>query len=251
MTATITTDRELWKKVYQMYMIDDIPLGEIANRLGYVQDGRSITKLARTFGIPSKKHKYLYNDLYRKHFTDRQEQILLGSLLGDGCIMQRTSRNCEYTETHSVYQLEYISWKQRELYPFVKEVKIGHKNTQATIKSVALPQLGFYRGSFYPSDKKIIPVESLEWLDTLALAVWYMDDGSISKRGIVKFCTHGFNLGNVGMMQGWLMTKYKINSRIHLDREYPVLYLRKESNDKFFSLIEPHIIPSMRYKLGQ
>lgn len=251
MTAKISSNRDLWRKVYQMYMIDDVPLGEIANRLGYNQD-TSIIDVAHKFGMPSKKHSYLYNDLCRQMFTDEQEQILLGSLLGDGCIMQRTSRNCEYVETHSIHQLEYISWKQRKLYPFIKDVKVGHKGVDAQLKSVALPQLGFYRGAFYPKDKKIVPVESLQWLDDLALAVWYMDDGSISKQqGSVKFATCGFNLGNVGMLQGWLMMKYGVKSHIFMDKEYPNLHIMKEDTGKLLSVIEPHIVPSMRYKLGQ
>lgn len=251
MSAKICTDRALWKAVYQAYMIDDVPLGEIANRLGYAQDN-SIVDVARKFGIPSKRHKYLYNDLYRQMLTDEQEQILLGSMLGDGYIAQRTSRNCEYKETHSIYQLEYIQWKRDKLYPFVDDIRVGHKEKTAQIKSVALPQLGFYRNVFYPNGKKIVPVESLAWLDDLAVAVWYMDDGSISKsQGNVKLCTHGFNLGNVGMLQGWLATKYNIISHIYMDREYPFLTIMKESSDKFLQIVEPHIIPSMRYKLRQ
>ena len=250
MSASINTDRCLWKKVYQMYMIDEVPLGEIANMLGYAQD-TSLINVARQFGIPSRRRNDLYNDLYRTMFSDEQEQILLGSLLGDGCIVQRTSRNCEYKETHSIHQLEYIQWKRDKLYPFVDKVYIGHKQVTTQIKSRALPQLGFYRGAFYPKDKKIIPVESLAWFDDLAVAVWYMDDGSISKQGNVKLSTHGFNIGNVGMLQGWLATKYGVESHLYIDRNYPYLVVQRSSSDKFLSMVEPYIIPSMRYKLGQ
>ncbi len=251
MSAKICTDRTLWKAVYQAYMIDDIPLGEIANRLGYSQD-TTLIDVARKFGIPSKRHKYLYNELYRQMLSDEQEQILLGGLLGDGCIVQRTSRNCEYKETHSIYQLEYLQWKRDRMYPFLDKIYIGHKRNTAQVKSVALPQLGFYRNAFYPNDKKIIPVEALEWLDDLAVAVWYMDDGSISKsQGNIKLCTHGFNLGNVGMLQGWLATKYKVMAHIYMDRTYPFLTIQKESCDRFLRVVEPYIVPSMRYKLGQ
>lgn len=252
MSKSVNTDRELWRRVYKMYMVDNIPIGQIANELGYSQD-EGTNHLCKKFGIPSRRRNDLYNPLAKQMFTDEQEQILLGGLLGDGCIVQRNSRNCEYKETHSVHQLEYINWKQVKLYPFVPRVTIGHKGEDAFIKSVALPQLGFYRGAFYPNDKKIIPVESLQWLDNLALAVWYMDDGSRNKSsGQITFATCAFNLGNVGMLQGWLATKYNILSYLRMDRGiYPRIELQRQSNDKFLSTVEPYIIPSMRYKLGQ
>jgi recombination protein RecA len=234
-------------------MVDEVPLGEIANRLGYAQDN-SVNSIAKKFGIPSRRgsRKDLYNDLYKQMFSDEQEQILLGSLLGDGCILQRTSRNCVYSETHSIHQLDYISWKQKKMYPFIQKVQVGHKQVSAYMKSVALPQLGFYRNVFYPKDDKIVPVESLAWMNELAVAVWYMDDGSISKNNKnIKFSTHGFTPSSVGMLQGWLATKFDIISRVYYDRNYPFLQIMHNSNDKFISLVEPYIIPSMRYKLGQ
>lgn len=252
MTKSVITDRDLWKRIYKMYMIDNIPIGQIANELGYAQD-ETINHVCDKFNIPSRRRNDLYNPLAKQMFTDEQEQIILGGLLGDGCIIQRNSRNCEYKETHSVHQLDYINWKQVKLYPFIQRVTIGHKGQDAFIKSVALPQLGFYRGAFYPADKKIVPVESLQWLDDLAVAVWYMDDGSITKQWrTIRLATCAYNLGNVGMLQGWLATKYGVLSYIRMDRGiYPTIEIQRQSNDKFLSVVEPHIIPSMRYKLGQ
>jgi len=251
MSKSNLINRELWKSVYKMYMVDKIPIEEIAEKLGYQPE--SISKLREQFGLPPRTKEWLYNEYAASMFNEEQEQIILGGMLGDGCILSRTSRNPIYTETHSIHQLEYISWKQTKLYPFVKSVSIGHKETQAQIRSVAMPQLRFYRNVFYPDDHKLIPVESLKWLDDLALAVWYMDDGSITqKSSVMRFATCGFNLKTVGMLQGWMATKYDIMSYIYVDKGiYPNLVIQKESNNKLMKIIEPHIIPSMRYKLGQ
>lgn len=252
MSKKIATDRDLWRRVYQRYMIDAVPLGEIANELGYAQDN-TIRDVAHKFGLPARRNHWLYNDLAKQMLTDRQEQILLGSLLGDGYLNHRADRNSQFQETHTVYQLEYLNWKQKEMYPFVDKVTIGHKKTQAQFRSKALPQLNFYRNVFYPNGKKIIPVEVLGWLDNLAVAVWYMDDGSITtKDATIRLATCNFHISNVGMLQGWLVAKYGILSYIRLTHgKYPVLAIQHQSNDKFLSIVEPHVIPSMRYKLGQ
>lgn len=253
MSKPIIYDRDLWKKVYKHYMVDQKPLEWIAEQLGYHPD--AISKLRETFGLPARTRQYLFNSAARIMFSDEQEQIILGSLLGDGCVMARDSRNPLYTETHSIHQLEYADWKAKKLYPFITHVGkpyIGHKGTQVIIKSVALPQLEFYRKVFYPNGKKIFPVESLSWLDDLAVAVWYMDDGGISKiNQQITLSTCSFNIGTVGMLQGWLATRYKILATIQVRNGYPFLVIQKASNERFLGIVEPHVIPSMRYKLGQ
>jgi len=250
MSKSIATNRELWKKLYQLYLVEQIPVEHIAARLGY-SDGTVIIDICRKFGMPSRRRIDLYVEEAKMMFTPEQEQILLGSILGDGCVLKRSSRNPIWTETHSIHQIDYLSWKQTKMYPFIKDISIGHKGTVVYMKSRALPQLGFYRGVFYPKDKKIIPVEALEWIDDLAVAVWYMDDGGISKEEQqVKIATCGFDTRTNGMLQGWLAEKYKIHFEVRWHRNYPSLVLQKGSNKKFFSIIEPYIVPSMRYKLG-
>jgi recombination protein RecA len=232
-------------------MIEKKPVADIAYEMGYMSDD-VMYKVLHQYGIPTERRTGRLNPLYKEFFTDRQEQILLGGILGDGCVLAREQRHPKYTETHSVHQLEYLDWKAKEFYPFITKVQIGHQAVQGQIVSCGLPQLHFYRNLFYPEDHKVIPVECLNWLDELALAVWYMDDGSFTKTsGQVRIATCSFKVHEISMIQGWLMGKYGILSYIHINRNYPVLCIATNHNDKFFGLIEPHLIPSMRYKLGQ
>ena len=258
MSKSIATNRELWKKLYQMYMVDQLPCDHIAARLGYA-DENTVQDTRKKFGMPARKRADLYTKEALLMFNDEQEQILLGSVLGDGCIMSRTSRNPIYTECHSIHQMEYLSWKQKRMYPFMRDLEIGHKGTAVMMRSRALPQLGFYRNVFYPNNKKIVPVEILEWLDDLALAVWFMDDGTVSQRDTMfSIATCSFDARTNGMLQGWLATKYKLwftvswakGGGYNKDGLYPYLRLQKECSRRFIEIIEPHIVPSMRYKLG-
>ena len=234
-----------------MYMVDNVPVEEIAKRLGYTS-APVINDLRTKFGLPPRTKDWLYNEYAKSMFTDEQEQIFLGGILGDGYVQDRTSRNPIYSETHSIHQLEYANWKQSKLYPFVQKVTIGHKGSSAVIKSVAMPQLRFYRNVFYPQGKKTVPIEAIDWFEPLAIAVWYMDDGSISKNEKqITISTCSFDLRVHGMLQGMLAIKYGVYSYVTITKgTIPRIVLMKESNNKFLSMVEPHIVPSMRYKLG-
>jgi recombination protein RecA len=257
MSKSIATDRELWKKFYQLYMVEHLPVDHIAERLGY-SDDTVVESIRRKFGCPARRRADLYTKEALMMFSPEQEQILLGSILGDGCIMNRDSRNPIYTESHSIHQIDYLSWKQTRMYPFMKELEIGHKQVSVMMRSRALPQLGFYRGVYYPDDKKVIPVETLEWMDDLAVAVWFMDDGTCSKgQNQFRFSTCGFDMRTNGMLQGWFAAKYGLYfyvvSMFNKDygKPYLNLVLQAQCNKRFVEIIEPHIVPSMRYKLGK
>jgi hypothetical protein len=257
MSKSIATDRELWKKFYQMYMIDQIPVAFIAERLGY-SDDTVLDKVRRSFGCPTRRRANLYTKEALLMFSPEQEQILIGSILGDGCIVNRENRNPIYSESHSIHQIDYLSWKQTRMYPFMRELEVGHKQVSVMMRSRALPQLGFYRGVYYPNDKKVVPVETLEWMDDLALAVWFMDDGHCSKgENIFGIASCSFDTRTNGMLQGWLASKYGLYFHVspmfskQAGKSYNNLILQKQCNKRFVEIIESHIVPSMRYKLGR
>lgn len=247
-------DREKWKILYQAWMVDELSPSQVAGLAGY-SDEAVIYKALKGYGIPIERRSGRRNPLYATMLTDDQEQILLGSMLGDGCIRSNgEGRAPYYVETHSIRQLGYLEWKAGMLSPFIKNVSkpyVGHKGTQAYIKSGNLPQLGFYRSLFYVDDKKSVPIEALEWMKPISLAVWYMDDGSMSRSsGQISLATCAFDALTAGRLQGWLLGKFEVKFSVVFDREQPKLVLQKADNDRFLELVSPYIISPMRYKLG-
>jgi len=100
------------------------------------------------------------------------------------------------------------------------------------------------------------------------LAVWFMDDGVTSwtqkKREEhpnsnftpeVYFCTNCFPKEMCEVIIAWLKEKYgiesgiKIKSNANKTKQYNLVSIRFVSVGKFFSIISPHILPSMRYKV--
>ena len=121
------------------------------------------------------------------NLTRGQEQVLMGGLMGDGSLGGRKKdTNCpHYVEAHSTAQSEYLAWKFRALVnldPTIKEstavVKgIGHQVVKMITKSA--PALWKFREMFYPGGKKHVPEYAIKNLDSLGVAVWIMDDGSL------------------------------------------------------------------------
>lgn len=59
-------------------------------------------------------------------FTEYQKEILIGSILGDGCFkMNRKGINASFDENHSLKQLDYCEWKRQQLLPLANNMTFG------------------------------------------------------------------------------------------------------------------------------
>ena len=122
--------------------------------------------------------------------SNEQQQVLMGSLLGDGGISKgnEASKSVNkkgghrYRVTHSAAQFYYLDWMADAFSEFKPTFfRRKAKNT----KDVDFQCTRFFteaRKLWYPNGKKRIPDEVWERLDTLGLAVWMMDDGNVIKR---------------------------------------------------------------------
>ncbi len=103
----------------------------------------------------------------------------------------------------------------------------------------------------YPRGRKTV---SSNWLSQihspLALAVWYMDDGSLGKGANMRISTYGFAMKQHIILQNWLKQKWGVDSQIRKDTRGRGYYLAfpARSRDSFLDLIRDYVIPSMQYK---
>lgn len=136
-------------------------------------------------------------------FDDDDIQILLGSILGDGCIKKNSApavRNYLFYEGHGMKQADYVMWKVEQLAAFhpkyARDNSPSKKQTggRMAMWTVSHPIFTMLRGKFYrPTDagergkKGIVPMDLLARLDLLGLMVWYLDDGylGIKKDGTI------------------------------------------------------------------
>lgn len=130
--------------------------------------------------------------------TTTQKAVLTGGLLGDLHIQKNTKANtCRLRFCHGVNQKEYCDWKY-EIFkipfcettqaPFIEErtngnnysFYTGYKNEFLQVHSLWYPVIDKRFVKTVPLDiKKILT-------DPLALAVWYLDDGT--KRSDTESC---------------------------------------------------------------
>lgn len=98
---------------------------------------------------------------------------------------------------------------------------------------------------------KILPRNISHYLTPLALAIWIMNDGGISGKGL-KIATNNFTYDEIKILNSLLFDKYKIKSSIHKtgkDNQYN-LYILSESMSILTKIVKPYIISSMKYKFG-
>ncbi len=179
--------------------------------------------------------------------TNRQKEILIGSLLGDAYITVRGQIQFEQSD----HQKEYLFWKHQELssmsYKNISKAKRFDKRYQKEYFSYRFWTRQYFlswRERFYFKNRKIVPKDIQ--LTPLSLAIWYMDDGCLSDNKCI-LATDGFSKKEINFLQMLLLKKYKIRSSVKNESKIMIL---KESLNKFFSIVSPYIIQSMRHKIS-
>lgn len=195
--------------------------------------------------------------------TDEQREVLIGTLLGDGHLETKNQgQTYRLKIEHTIRQRAYVEWFYDLFQDWVRTAPIvrsrevmfrGKKKSYERIGFATLStgSLRFYAQQFYQDGKKIVPKLIHRWLTPRALAVWYMDDGSIKSNHhkSIFLNTHSFSESDLKRLQSALEKQYGVKSTIRIQKDGRQLYLLSETVENFLNLIYPHVIPSMRYKL--
>jgi LAGLIDADG DNA endonuclease family len=178
-----------------------------------------------------------------------QQQIIVGTLLGDGTMRCKTNALLEVN--HCLAQRSYVDWKYRQLAPLVRtspRERAGNGGRIAyrfvTRSHAALTP---YYYLFYRDGRKEVPDV---YLSPLTLAVWFMDDGSRS-RGAVYFNTQQFSDDCQLRLVRKLWNQWNIQASLNKDRVYKRIRLSLKGTEIFVRLVDGLVLPSMRYKLPQ
>ena len=201
---------------------------------------------ARKLNLKMKVGKY--KDLLSIGLTDTQNEILIGSLLGDGTLTKvENERLSSFKEAHSPKQREYLFWKYENLKPFSnyfkKEIRkttiknIGNKisytdtpHEMFVMKTIFHPIFTDLEKKWYARDKnndyifddngkriKIVPEDIV--ITPLTLAVWFFDDGHRNEKdGQAYFSTQSFTfdeceflvskIKDLGILNCWVRNRY-------------------------------------------
>lgn len=210
----------LLKKIYssQDYSMDDI-LKYFPNR----KKTRILSK-AQKLGLKRPTNE----DLLPKELTNKQHQILIGTLLGDGCLIRVKTQNSYFRFEQKEENKMYVKWIRDNLYPFCE---CGPKNSSHSgkirnndNKIINDEKNKLYSYYIYSKNHPIFTKLEKKWylrdddgnyikkkvgnkgkeekikivprdlkLTPLIVAVWFFDDGcNCPKNKNAVFCTNGF-----------------------------------------------------------
>lgn len=200
-------------------------------------------------------------------FSPAQLQMLLGTLLGDGCLACQSKQSGIYYSRHGGKQHEYNCQKFTILSEFTNtEPKLtknlGYGKISSRWQSKSLPEFKVFKNLCYSGyrDGRSIKKVTRKWLSLMtieAVAWWYMDDGSLApETGYTTFHTEGFTEPEVRLLSLWLKKTFGIHNKIRTVKSrskpgtyYWIIHLNYPATRKLFDLIQPYVLPCMRYKV--
>ena len=198
---------------------------------------------------------------YKKLIIENDlRQLLIGSLLGDGsfCSIGRNTKNRYLSIAHSMKQEEYLKFKVSILNRYGLASNIQYRVTknsryksgevsECRHKSRLHPIFTDIRAKYYDQHgHKRVHREFVKDIDELGLAIWYMDDGYVTKNSCI-FSSCSFTLEEQQILADILLEKFDLH--FNLGKHDNSMYLHAKDFPKFIKLIKPHVIPSMQYKL--
>lgn len=249
------------KALVKLYVDEDKTTYEIAD---IFKCHRSvISRRLKRYRISIKRHKRAYSFYYEQNLNSIQKNLIVGSLIGDGCVSKHHEgiNSCRFVEQHSIKQLQYLEWKKNILQNFVSnDIRIVHNSTNKSygnklgciFETVLHKDFAPFYEMFYDNKIKKIP---LLQLSPLGLAVWYFDDGSVSKinqRGnfySVQLHTEGLDDQSIENLRTILEQQFSINSGITQTRGYKLISLGHRDTNKLMEIVKPYVIPCMAYKI--
>ncbi len=191
--------------------------------------------------------------------SDYQSQVLIGLLLGDGCLERaKFSLGARLKVSQSIKQNEFVVWLYEVFKDFVQtppRVKQTQRNSikheEVVFNTLTHPCFKSFYEMFYPAGKKIIPESIDQILTPTALAVWFMSDGSIKSkesRGRI-LNTQSFTKSDIKRLIFILKSKFDLQCSIRTQRDGLQIYISGKSAGILDNLLRDKILPSFYYKL--
>lgn len=217
---------------------------------------------------PRKTSKsYMQADKMRmSHIPQQETEIIYGTLMGDGSLIQQTNGFHRISFTHGIRQKEYLDMKRNLLPSIILQDHLNvSKNSFGTdqyhLGSISHKDLTNIYGLFYRFGHKAITRRILNKLTETSLLFWYLDDGSIIKASgdTIILCTDSFSLSENKAIKQWFWQRWGLKSFImpvrggFSDKVYYRIRFRKEDSILFIKIVKSspvfNLVPvNMHYK---
>lgn len=189
------------------------------------------------------------------HLSPIQEQILLGKILGDATLC-KSSANYHVEFGHACKEL--TEWTCRGLQDLIATTNYSHTSGYGSLIHLARTHTSFFISKkfqdFIVAGRKTIPVWVADELTPLAIAFWYMDDGSLGhhsdQEDRAHFAPCSFTEDECRILIDGL-ARFGIKAIYYVSNGYSRLRLNSDDAERLFLLIAPYIPTPLQYKLPE
>jgi hypothetical protein len=192
--------------------------------------------------------------------TEAHQEILVGLLLGDGCLetqnggrtyrlkIEQSARHEAYVRRiHELFS-EWVLTPPRRRLSRASNGTISINWAFQTVSHEAFQPFGL---QFYGGGRKKVPGLIADLLTPRGFAYWFMDDGSMKSaesKGVV-LNTQAYTAGDVERLIAVLRSRFGLQAKIREQSDGPQIYVAGRSYERFSEVIEPFLLEEMRYKM--
>lgn len=192
--------------------------------------------------------------------TEAHQEILVGLLLGDGCLETqnggRTYRlKVEQSARHEAYVRHihelFSEWVLTPPRRRLSRASNGTMTINWAFQTVSHEAFEPYGLQFYGGGRKKVPELITDWLTPRGFAYWFMDDGSVKSaesKGVV-LNTQAYAPADVEQLIEVLESRFGLQAKIRAQSDGPQIYISGRSYERVTKLIEPFVLEEMRYKV--
>ncbi len=199
-------------------------------------------------------------------FTSVQEDVIIGSLLGDGSI-SHNSLNGGFSKTQKLGRLAYLEWMNEVFGPYgngikpihssekliggksgriIERRKVEKRHSGYILTTHQHPNWTELREQWYKNKIKIVPMNLT--LNELRVATWFWDDGNNdSQQRAATFCTQSFTAEEAKFLSSKLhdfdiFPKIVFVTSSYTGKKMPMLKVYSKSYDNLIELVKPHML---------
>lgn len=188
--------------------------------------------------------------------TPIQKQILIGKMIGDGSlsrIKHSANMNISHKEEHS----DYLEWCLKALGDMGSNWRgtavSGYGSKMVRGRSINSFHIKQYFQNWYENNKVVIPKQLIEDITPIGIAVWYMDDGSLSHSNSNQENGATFNSCSFSKKDHKILlkclNKFNIKGEYYTSQNYGRIRINSDDAEMLFLLIALYIPKVMQYKL--
>lgn len=186
-----------------------------------------------------------------------QEQVLLGSILGDASLTKGQSEHSKihFKETHSIKQKEYLLWKKqifKDLSPIYREYFSRYSaEYEPTLKCEISTKASLCFEKYYNLKYPFVKSDIVKNLDLLGLAVWIQDDGHFTVDQAMEISCGKIPIDVLSEMCIILSKNFNVLFEAKKRTRENIIRIKKDEFVKLSDILAPFIHSSMSYKVGK